>query len=94
MSRPAATRRDRPRFPEYEDEFGEDPSRFLYSGVDPQPRIRGIESIDLARAWMTVEIERPGGPRQQVVGWINQRITELEDEQPANASSEQNTIQA
>lgn len=86
MNRPAADKRDRPRFPEYEEEFGEDPSRFLYCGVDPRPRIRGIQSVGLARAWLDVEVKRPGGPRQEVIAAINKRIAELADDEKQIAS--------
>lgn len=74
-----ASATDRRRYPEYIDEFGEDPSRFLNSGLDPHARIRGLESVALVEAYLDVETDR-SSPRKEVVAHLNQRKAELEGE--------------
>lgn len=72
-----ATDTDRRRYPEYIDEFGEDPARFLCSGLDPHARIRGLESVALCDAYLNVETDR-SSPRKAVVAHLNQRKADLE----------------
>lgn len=45
---------DRPSFERYAERFGEDPARFLATDMDPTPRIRGIEDVGLANAYVDV----------------------------------------
>lgn len=71
---------DRPMYPEYEDRFGRDPARFLCSDMNPQPMIRGIESVEYARAWLDVETDRET-PRKRVIAALNKRLSALEDGQ-------------
>ena len=70
--KPAASRCDHPVYPEYKDEFGEDPARILYH-LDPRPRIRAIKDPDLLRAYLNVEAERDN-PRRVVIGFCNKRL--------------------
>jgi|GEM_PF-6652632 len=53
--KPAAFNSDHPQYPEHADRFGEDPARILYHIDDPQPWIRGLESVALVRAYLDVE---------------------------------------
>ncbi len=68
---------DRRRYPEYIDAFGEDPARFLCTGMSPYPRIRGLESLALVDAYLDVETDREH-PRKGVVAALNQRKADLE----------------
>lgn len=68
---------DHPSYPEYYEKFGEDPARFLYH-FNPLPRIRGIQDRDLLDAYLDVELQ--GNRRKAVIGAINSRIIELEDD--------------
>jgi len=70
---------DRRRYPEYIDRFGEDPARFLCSGLDPHARIRGLESVALCDAYLNVETDREQ-PRKEVVAHLNRRKAELEED--------------
>jgi hypothetical protein len=72
---------DRRRYPEYIDEFGEDPARFL-AWENPHPRIRALESVALCDAYLDVETDR-SSPRKEVVAHLNQRKAELEGETDA-----------
>lgn len=78
MQRPAARDTDRRRYRNIEAKYGEDPARFLAEGLDldPRPRIRGIESLELLQKWQEVELEV--GPRKAVIAAINARKDELE----------------
>lgn len=75
----------RPRFPDVDDEIGEDPARWLaYSSAYALARIRGIDRVDVARAWIDVELaladERgDDGPRSALLGALNARIIELQE---------------
>lgn len=85
--------RERPSYPEYEAEFGEDPARWLFTrdpdGIAPGStadtpelhdavaRIRGIQDVALLDAWLDVETDLPFGPRKPVVKAINRRRAEL-----------------
>lgn len=70
--KPAASACDHPIYPEYKEEFGEDPARILYH-LDPRPRIRGIKDPSLLRAYLNVEAERDN-PRRAVIGFCNERL--------------------
>lgn len=62
-----------------EGKYGEDPARFLECGQELAiARIRGIESVDLLREYARVEAERLA--RREVIGLINRRIQELQDD--------------
>lgn len=75
--KPAASDCDHPQYPEYADQFGEDPARILYHIKRPEARIRGLESVDLVRAYLDVETDREE-PRGEVVAALNRRQRELE----------------
>lgn len=81
-------------FPSLREEIGEDPARFLDvpllgSTATSTPfglaraRIRGIDHIATANAWIAIEraLGRGdnGGPREQVISLLEERITELKD---------------
>lgn len=75
--KPAARDCSHPRYPEYREEFGEDPARFLYH-LPPRPRIRGIDDPGLLRAYLNVEAER-ASPRQEIISACNARLIDLEE---------------
>jgi hypothetical protein len=75
--KPAATGCEHPQYSEYAEAFGEDPARVLYHIEDPTPRIRGLESVALVRAYLDVETDREE-PRGKVVAALNRRQRELE----------------
>jgi hypothetical protein len=75
--KPAASDCDHPTYPQYKERFGEDPARVLYHIKRPQPRIRGLESVALVRAYLDVETDREE-PRGEVVAALNRRQRELE----------------
>jgi hypothetical protein len=79
--KPAASDCDHPQYPEYAERFGEDPARILYH-LDPEPRIRGLESVALVRAYLDVETDREE-PRGKVVAALNRRQRELEAAAPS-----------
>lgn len=64
--------------PAYDDELKDAAARFLFADLDPEPRIKGLETVEQCRAWLQVEADRDD-PRQRVVGQINRRIRELQD---------------
>lgn len=88
--------RERPAYPEYEERFGEDPARYLWTrdpeGIEPhQPgdlpeladaicRIRGITDEALLDAWLDVETDLAFGPRKPVVRATNRKRAELTGE--------------
>lgn len=85
MNRSAASC-DRPAYPEFEQEFGEDPARFLHADLNPWPRLRAITDIELLRAYAHVEAQRETS-RKELLGQINERIEALrENESIATAS--------
>lgn len=88
----AATECDHPTYPEFKDEFGEDPARFLYHTDDPAPRLRGIKDVELLRAYQTVEAEKDESDKSLIAG-INQRILSLQEmdasAEPADVSPEE-----
>ena len=51
--KPAASDCDHPTYPQYRNEYGEDPARFVYH-VPVRPRIRGIENLGLLSAYLHV----------------------------------------
>lgn len=74
----------RPRFPDIEEEIGEDPGRFLdVGGQTLDARLEGIDSIDVARRWIEVEVElgdyREDSPRQDIIARLNARIEHLRE---------------
>ena len=91
MNRPVAVR-DRPTFPEFKTEFGEDPARFLYADLDPWPRLRAIDDPELLRAYARVEAQRET-PRKPLLGRINQRIATLADGPDSTAVAADGGIQ-
>lgn len=75
---------DRPQLNDIAEEIGEDPAQFLDSDDDLLwARLKGIDRVDVARAWIEAEIEfgeyRGDSPRSKVIGALNQRIQELEE---------------
>lgn len=85
MTRPAASR-SRRRYPEYREEYGEDPARFLCVDVNPVPRIEGLESVGLCKAYLDVETDG-GEPRRHVIAALNQRLADLDDSSIAAKAS-------
>ena len=74
--KPAATDCDHPTYPDYEEEFGEDPARILYH-FDPRPRIHGIDDPELVRAYLNVEADREN-PRRIVIAACNAQLQDVE----------------
>jgi hypothetical protein len=72
MNRPAASEPDRPTYPQYREQFGEDPARFLCGDMDPMPRIRGLEDPELIQAYLDVETDRDD-PRKHVIAALDKR---------------------
>jgi len=79
---------DRARFPDLRDHLGEDPARFLDQplfGTHSNPgrlmrdRIRGIDEVEVVRAWRAVERNLDRGPRDKVLEWLDEREDELEE---------------
>lgn len=89
-----AHQEERERFPEIAERIGEDPARWLDQPLgDRGPshtavggrlsafaRIRGIDYVHVAVAWIEVERQLERGPRQEIVdalkeriGWLNQQ---------------------
>jgi len=90
--------RDREQFPEEAEAIGEDPARFLdvplvNSGMGSSDfemaaaRIRGIDSIEVANAWLRVEGQLERGPRTGVI----QRLTNRKDEIRAQTDADDPT---
>lgn len=74
----------RPKFKDLAEEIGEDPGRFLdVGGKLMWARIAGIDRVDVARAWVEVEIELADvderKPRSDVIGALNERIEQLKE---------------
>lgn len=82
-----AERSDRREFPRVVDDIGEDPARYLDAPWDERSemiagRIRGIDTLAVARAWVAVE-RRLGrgdddGPREHIIERLEDRIDDLE----------------
>ena len=83
MNKPAAADCDHPTYPEYVEEFGEDPARVIYH-MDPQPRIHGIWDADLVRAYLDVETDRDQ-PRREVIAACNFRLDQLGSLDPSSS---------
>ncbi len=90
--------RDREQFPEEAEKIGEDPARFLdvplvNSGIGSSDfelaaaRIRGIDSIRVANAWLRVEGQLERGPRNGVI----QRLTRRKEEIRAQTDADEPT---
>lgn len=87
----AVTDDRRERFPSLRDDLGEDPARFLdrpLFGSNPQTsgegvfiraRIRGIDEIAVLRAWRAIERRLERGPREKVLGLLDERESELDE---------------
>jgi hypothetical protein len=85
----ATTTTDRPG---YDDARKAAAARILYADLDPRPRIRGLETVAVCRAWLQVEGDRDA-PRQQIIAAINQRLRALQDGD-ADASGERQEAEA
>lgn len=83
-----------PEFLDVESKLGCNPARFLDQpvGTDGQTAelsarglIRGLDDIEAVRAWVEVALGRGhnGGPRQQVVTWLNRRQAQTESDAAA-----------
>jgi hypothetical protein len=72
-TKPAASEADHPTYPEYREEFGLDPARFLYADMDVRPLLAGIDNPDLLRAFQAVEADRED-PDRELIADINSRI--------------------
>lgn len=72
---------DRPRYPEINEEMGEDPARFLSSSERylPLARILGIQDRGLLSAYRAVELREFGG-RDVILEAIDEREHELMEE--------------
>lgn len=71
----------RPRYPDIEDDMGEDPARFLSSSEQhlPLARIHGIRDRGLLSAYRAVE-QREFGGRDVILEAIDEREHELTEE--------------
>jgi hypothetical protein len=81
-----------PAFPDIKDQLGYNPARFLVPTDDAmdelswqtrtQAFIRGMNDVETIRAWLRAEaaLEQGanGGPRKQVVEWLNRRQVAIE----------------
>lgn len=80
--------RERPAYPEYKEQFNEDPARFLFTSDPTDPAtlqtaialIKGIQDPDRLDAWLDVETDLAFGPRQPVLQAINRRRAQLRGE--------------
>lgn len=64
--------------PTYDDAAKDAAARFLYAEMNPQPRIRGLETVAQCRAWLAVETDRDA-PRPAIVAALNERLAALRD---------------
>jgi hypothetical protein len=89
IGKPAA-KSDRETFPKLREDLGEDPARYLDVPMFAEGggttrlatamvRIRGIDKLEVANAWLAVERRIDRGPRQRVVDAIQERIEYLEE---------------
>ena len=94
-------RADREHYPGLYAEIGEDPAQFLDHDLlgDSRhdtplrtaiARIKGIDSLSVANAWLAIERRLDRGPREQIVELLEARIAHLEDvgERPDDLPSE------
>lgn len=92
---------DRERFPSLVADIGEDPAQFLDHDLlgdsrhdtplrTALARIKGIDSLQVANAWLAVERQLDRGPREQVVDALENRIAFLDEhgERPDNLPTE------
>lgn len=101
--------RDYPSFPEIEAELGYNPARFLDHEIKRtectkdltiRGLIRGIQAVATLRAWIEIEVAlergRNGGPRQQVITWLNRRQAQIEasDNVPSTAADDKDRFAA
>jgi hypothetical protein len=82
--KPAARDCTHPDYPDYRNDFGEDPARFLHH-LDPTPRIQAIRDPGLVRAYLDVETDRDE-PRREVIAACNQRLDTLTGDAAAGAA--------
>lgn len=75
--KPAATQCNHPVYPHYEQQHGEDPARILHHDLDPRPRIRGLKTTEIVRAYLDVETNR-NNPREKIVAALNRRLDYLQ----------------
>lgn len=76
--------RERRQFPDLREDIGEDPAYYLDApiirrGRMMRARIRGIDFFDVLSAWKAVERRLDRGPRDRVIGWLNEREAYLEE---------------
>lgn len=89
-------------FPQLREDLGEDPARYLdapmfIDGNREPPlftafaRIRGIDRLEVANAWLAVERRLDRGPRDPVVEALEDRIAYLEEagERPETVPTEE-----
>lgn len=81
--------------PDIEETLGYNPARFLDQRVGKdgctkdltaKALIRGIEDIETIRAWIAVEVDlgrADGGPRREIIKWLNRQQAQLEDDADA-----------
>jgi hypothetical protein len=83
MNGKPAQQTKRERFPAVRERIGEDPARYLDYPEDPDQlrlayaRIRGIDRQSVIVEWLRVERELERGPRETVIGWLQERNREL-----------------
>lgn len=65
----------RQRFPTLVEQIGEDPARYLDRDdlYMAKVRIRGIDFLEVVRAWIAVERRLDRGPRPEVIGLLKER---------------------
>lgn len=69
-----------PSRPAVEEEYGENPYRFLECGRRfLEARLRGIEDMDLLVEYLRAERDRDPGPRRSRITMIQDRIAEVRD---------------
>jgi len=97
-----ASSSERESFPQLREDLGEDPARYLdvpmfIDGNREPPlftafaRIRGIDRLEVANAWLAVERRLDRGPRDPVVEALEERIAYLEEagERPGTVPTEE-----
>lgn len=88
MRRPEARGTDRPRYPEYREQFGENPARFVYANEQTlRARINGLRNEELVRAYLDVETDRDE-PRRGVVAALNSQLAAIHGEVGADGGEE------
>lgn len=71
----------REQFPSLRDQIGEDPARYLDRDdlYIAKIRIRGIDFIEVVRAWKAVERRIDRGPREEVMQLLEERESFLQE---------------